>query len=91
MTVQLPSIGSDFTALYGARVPVDRYAGLGMPALVIRGGRSPQPTRRIAERLAATIPQASLIEIADGGHMLPLTHAGRLAACIRAELMRERA
>lgn len=91
MTLRLPSIGSDFTALYGANVAAERYAELGMPVLVIRGGRSPQPTRRIAEILVSAIPQASLVEIADAGHMLPLSHAKELAVYIREELVLERA
>lgn len=35
---------------------------------------------------AATIPNADLVAIADAGHMLPVTHAGRVNAAIEAHL-----
>ncbi|MEK9968828.1 MAG: alpha/beta hydrolase [Ferrovibrio sp.] len=87
---RLPSIGSDFSSLYAVDMPVDRYAEIDVPVLILRGGRSPQPTRRIAELLTETIPHAGMIEIADSGHMMPLSHAARLAAHIRDELALER-
>lgn len=82
----MPSIGSDFTSLYAHHVPTTRYTELKVPVLIVRGGRSPQPARRIAELLADVIPQARLAEIADAGHMLLLSHGAKLATHVREEL-----
>jgi len=49
--------------------------GCRVPTLVIRGGRSPHPVRRIARHIAAAMPDARLAEIRSAGHMAPMTHA----------------
>ena len=43
-------------------------------ALVLSGERSPQSTRRVAERLAAALPNGAAVQT-KGGHMAPITHA----------------
>jgi pimeloyl-ACP methyl ester carboxylesterase len=54
---------------------------LNMPALVLRGEQAPISTRRVADCLAAALPNAKLRQT-PGGHMAPLTHADDVNAVI---------
>ena len=54
-----------------------RSRRIAVPTLLVRGERSPQPTRRICELLAATLRDARLRTVEGAGHMAPLTHATR--------------
>ncbi len=60
-------------------MPLDSYRQVRMPVSVIWGGRTRTPTRRIAELLSGSLPQAQATVFDDATHMLPLTHAERLA------------
>ena len=62
--------------------PLGDYARMRIPTLIIRGGNGHPAMMRIAELLAANIPNASLATINGGSHFLPATHAGELAALI---------
>jgi len=66
----------------------DALPRIRVPTLVLRGGRSPAITRRIAELLAAALPAAQLGTIADAGHMLPLSHREEANRAILEHLMR---
>jgi pimeloyl-ACP methyl ester carboxylesterase len=55
---------------------------------VIRGATSHPAMVRIAELLAAHIPNAILKTIQNGGHFLPTTHPGDLAELIIANVSR---
>ncbi|WP_437588895.1 alpha/beta fold hydrolase [Sorangium sp. So ce1000] len=62
-------------ALVRDRTPLDEYRTVSVPTLLMCGGRSPAPTRRIASRLAGVMPHARLHELASAGHLGPITHA----------------
>lgn len=55
--------------------PLDAYAALTCPVLLLRGEHAPAPTRLIAETLADVLPQGRLHVVPGCGHMGPLTHA----------------
>jgi pimeloyl-ACP methyl ester carboxylesterase len=57
-------------------------ASLEMPTLVVSGGQSPLPTRRICFHLARMIPDVTARRVADAGHMLPVTHASEILPLI---------
>lgn len=57
-----------------------------VPTLVIRGGQSPHPVRRIARHIATAMADARLAEIRAAGHMAPMTHAEQVNALITAHL-----
>lgn len=75
----------DFAALLGEPSTLSDCAQLDLPTLVMAGERTPAPTLRIAQLLAASIPGARLLRTA-GGHMAPLTHAADVNAAIGAFL-----
>ena len=63
-------------------VTADRYAGVACPVLVLCGAATRAPFRRICELLAADLPDARLLVIADASHNAPLSHAAAVAAAI---------
>lgn len=65
----------DFVALLGEPARAADMAQLDMPALVMAGAKGPSSTRRVADTLAAALPQAQFT-LTAGGHMAPITHAG---------------
>jgi pimeloyl-ACP methyl ester carboxylesterase len=64
----------DFVALLGEPASTADMAQLQLPALVMAGAKGPASTRRVAETLAAALPQARFT-LSAGGHMAPITHA----------------
>lgn len=90
----LPKVCLDFRALLGDTTPLETYAAFAFPVLVMRGAQGPEPTRLIAEHLAALAPGGSLVSLPEAGHMGPLTHgdmvSGRFASHMLAAMTRDR-
>ena len=84
----IAKVALDFRAIFAEATPLAACRRIRVPTLVLRGGRSPATTRRIAELLAATLPVARLRTIADAGHMLPLSHREEVNRAILEHLMR---
>lgn len=65
-------------------LPIDRdaLARVTVPTLILCGTRSPDITRRMAKRLAATLPRATLSVIEGAGHMAPVLAPDRLMPAI---------
>jgi non-heme chloroperoxidase len=59
-----------------------------VPTLIIHGDRDQLAPVEIGRYLASKIPHAEYVEIVDGSHMLPVTHANQLAEAIREFLQR---
>jgi pimeloyl-ACP methyl ester carboxylesterase len=57
-------------------------AAIDSPTLLICGGRTRMPARRIIEILRQALPHARHLEIADAGHMSPLSHPAGVAVAI---------
>jgi pimeloyl-ACP methyl ester carboxylesterase len=85
LTATMPKIASEFRLLFRDR---DRYEvhRVHVPTLLVRGTRTTLAANAVSARLAATLPTADLVEVADAGHMLPVTHAARVNAAIEAHL-----
>lgn len=88
---RLSAVPLDFHAIFSERTPAAAYRRLRVPSLVLRGGCSPVPARATAELVSTWIPGAWLEEIPAAGHMLPITHAGKVGAFVMAHLRRHRA
>jgi pimeloyl-ACP methyl ester carboxylesterase len=54
--------------MYGAALDPDEWAGVTMPALVVYGGKSPEPLREGSKALSAVLPDAQLRELAGASH-----------------------
>jgi pimeloyl-ACP methyl ester carboxylesterase len=59
---------------------------LQMPALLIEGERSPQPSRAVVEILSSLLPQARVETVMGAGHMSPMTHRDEINALVCAHV-----
>lgn len=75
-------IAQDIFAVFAEATRLPDYASITIPTLLVSGGRSPGPVCHIVRRLEATIPNARRVCIENAAHMIPLTHAGELAALL---------
>ncbi|MBC8072660.1 MAG: alpha/beta hydrolase [Deltaproteobacteria bacterium] len=66
------------------------YAQLTLPITLMTAERSPRAAREVVQVLAAALPQSQVVEIADAGHMAPLTDADAVNAAVVAALLRAR-
>lgn len=64
----------EFHALFNDATGMSAYAHIEIPTLLLCGGRTAAPSRLLCAGLAATMPKANLIVVADAGHMGPVTH-----------------
>jgi pimeloyl-ACP methyl ester carboxylesterase len=68
-----------FRALFEAHWEAPWLGSLQMPVLVLRGSATRAPAARVAELLAAALPQAQCRTLAGAGHRGPITHAPMVA------------
>lgn len=61
-----------------------RLEGLQCPVLLLRGACSPSVMKVINDGLAARLPNAQSVEVAEAGHMAPISHPSETAASMRA-------
>jgi pimeloyl-ACP methyl ester carboxylesterase len=69
VAARMSKVQAEFEAAYSDPLPSTAYAGLSMPVTVLVGGQSPEPARRVAERLVEACPQARLVRVPHHGHM----------------------
>jgi len=83
---QLPKVALDFQAIFDEPATPDDFRAVELPTLVLQGGATRAPTRRVCELLAATLPDVRRKVVAGAGHMLPITHRAEVDAQIVAHL-----
>jgi pimeloyl-ACP methyl ester carboxylesterase len=76
----------DWQSAFSFAPPFSDYRTITASTLVIRGANGHPAMMRLAELVAANIPNAKLKTIRDGGHFLPTTHPGELAELIAAHV-----
>jgi pimeloyl-ACP methyl ester carboxylesterase len=76
-------VAAEWRLMFAAEDDRDAIAGIGAPTALICGGRTRTPARRVVEVLRRALPHALHHEIADAGHMSPLTHPADIAEAIR--------
>jgi pimeloyl-ACP methyl ester carboxylesterase len=59
-----------------------RYAQIAQPTLLLGGGKTTAPERRVLDALAVTLPHATLRIFPELGHMGPITAAAAVNAAI---------
>jgi pimeloyl-ACP methyl ester carboxylesterase len=82
LAARISKVSLDFWATLNDPMRQADLASLEMPTLVVSGGQSPLPTRRICFHLARMIPDVTMQTIATAGHMLPFTHSNELLPLI---------
>lgn len=63
-----------------------RIEAINCPVLLVEGDQSPDTIAAINAVLEARLPHATRVRIAGASHMVPISHAGEVAAAIRAFL-----
>jgi pimeloyl-ACP methyl ester carboxylesterase len=76
-------VAAEWQLMFAAEDDCDANAGIESPTLLVRGGRTRTPARRVVELLRQALPHALHHEIADAGHMSPLTHPADVAEAIQ--------
>jgi pimeloyl-ACP methyl ester carboxylesterase len=82
------TVAREFASLFAETTHLSVYRGLTVPTTIVKGGRSPETTRRIADLLHATLPDARMKTVAEAGHMMPLSHPEAVIAALRDHLDR---
>lgn len=88
LACRAPKVEQDFTALLSDTTKLSGFAAVAVPTLLIVGGRTPGPTRSLAELLATALPDARLEAVVDAGHMGPVTHRDAINRLIATHLRR---
>ena len=78
-------------ALFDEATPLNAFAALEVPVLLMIGAKSPLSSRAVAQRLARVLPQVEVVEFPGLGHMGPVTHPETVNAAIRSFLERANA
>lgn len=78
-----PKVAAEWRRMFAAEDDRDAIAGIEAPTLLVCGGRTRTPARRVVEVLRRALPHSLHHEIAGAGHMSPLTHPVEIAEAIR--------
>jgi lipase len=76
-------VAAEWRLMLTAENDLEAIAGLDVPTLLICGAHTRRPARQVIEVLRRALPHAHHHEIADAGHMSPLSHTAAVAAAIR--------
>ena len=76
-------VAAEWRLMFAVEDDLDAVSRIGAPTLLICGGRTRTPARRVVEVLRRALPHTQHHEIADAGHMSPLTHPADIAEAIR--------
>src|SRR5215813_15398489 len=76
-------VAAEWRLMFASEDDLDAIAGIKAPTLLICGGRTRTPARRVVDILRQALPRACHHEIADAGHMSPLTHPACIADAIQ--------
>ena len=75
-------------ALFGEPTPLQAFQALRVPVLCMVGARSPASSREVARLLTGALPNVTVAEFAELGHMGPVTHPEVVNGAIEAFLAR---
>lgn len=79
---QAKSVLRNFEAVLCESWPLEELRQLRLPLQVVAGDRSPDVTKRLAERLIDTLPAVTGTTVFGAGHMAPVTHGTAVNAAI---------
>jgi pimeloyl-ACP methyl ester carboxylesterase len=82
----MPKVAAEWQLMLAAEEELEAVAQIDVPTLLICGGRTRAPARRVVEALRSVLPHARNLELADAGHMSPITHPAAVADAIRQQV-----
>ena len=71
---QLAKVALDFHALFNEPAELEDVRDIALPTLLLQGGCTTLPSRRVCARLRAALPAATFRIVPGAGHMMPITH-----------------
>jgi pimeloyl-ACP methyl ester carboxylesterase len=86
MLAMADKIALDWQAAFAFDAGMDRLTMLAGRTTLLRGDRSPAPMRYLVDGLHELMPGSAHAVVPDADHLLPLTHAGAVAAQIMTQL-----
>jgi pimeloyl-ACP methyl ester carboxylesterase len=86
LAAKAAKVAMDFRAVFADPAIIEDFTSVDVPTLILCGGRSPMPARRVAGLLDVAMPNARLTAVPGAGHMLPLTHRDTVNPLIAAHL-----
>lgn len=75
-----------WAALFTNPITAGDLTQIGVPTLVIQGGQTTAPERRLCEIVTDRVPGARQVVIEGAGHMVPLTHPTATVEALEAHL-----
>lgn len=91
MALGLPKLNEDWPGTLDDHTHLADYHALSTPTLLMRAKDTRAPSFRIAELLRTALPKPTFVEIANGGHMSPLTNPEPVNAAVDAFLTKQAA
>ncbi|ODA67621.1 Lipase 1 precursor [Methyloligella halotolerans] len=82
----IPKVALEFTVAIEAETTLQDYAKVQAPTLLIAGGKTRAPARRVVEMLNEALPNTELSVIPRAGHMSPFTHPSEIARLVLSHL-----
>ena len=76
-------VAAEWLLMFATEDDLNEIASIEAPTLLVCGGRTRTPAQRVVEILRQALPHARHHEIADAGHMSPLTHPACIAESIQ--------
>jgi len=74
IAASMTNVGGWAKALFSEPTPLQAFRALDLPVLYMLGAQSPASSRGVARLLTNTLPNVTVMEFADLGHMGPVTH-----------------
>jgi pimeloyl-ACP methyl ester carboxylesterase len=87
-TAAMLDVRHEWSAIFAETTPLAAYSALDVPTLLLVGSQSPASVRRITVLLAATLPNVTVTELDEVGHMAPVTHPDLVNAVIEDHITR---
>ena len=76
-------VAAEWRLMFAVEDDLEAIAGIEASTLLVCGGRTRSPARQVVELLHQALTYPRRHEIADAGHMSPLTHPADIAEAIR--------
>lgn len=83
---RMRKVDAEFDAIFCTATSLSAYRRVAIPVLAMVGAATRRPPRAIVDLLATALPDVRRREVAEAGHLGPLTHADEVNTEIRAFL-----
>jgi pimeloyl-ACP methyl ester carboxylesterase len=90
ITATIPKVALEFGILVEAPATLQDYAEITAPTLLVKGSKTPAPTRAVVDLLGDALPNARVETLRGAGHMSPFTHPAELNRVIIDHLATQR-